>query len=46
MGRGSGHGLVHDVQDLGGATIATESIGMAAEIYEGTCTDVPPPRKR
>jgi len=23
-----------------------ESIGMAAEIYEGTCTDVPPPRKR
>ncbi|MDR3384008.1 dihydrolipoyl dehydrogenase [Cupriavidus basilensis] len=23
-----------------------ESIGMAAEIYEGVCTDVPPPRKR
>ncbi|MCY1300726.1 Dihydrolipoyl dehydrogenase [compost metagenome] len=23
-----------------------ESVGMAAEIYEGTCTDVPPPRKR
>ncbi|MCX8114673.1 MAG: hypothetical protein N3D71_06330, partial [Burkholderiaceae bacterium] len=22
-----------------------ESIGMAAEIYEGVCTDVPPPRK-
>ena len=23
-----------------------ESIGMAAEAYEGTCTDLPPPRKR
>ena len=23
-----------------------ESIGMAAEIYEGVCTDVPPPRKK
>jgi dihydrolipoamide dehydrogenase len=23
-----------------------ESIGMAAEVYEGTCTDLPPPRKR
>ncbi len=23
-----------------------ESIGMAAEVYEGVCTDVPPPRKR
>nr|WP_231908050.1 dihydrolipoyl dehydrogenase [Cupriavidus malaysiensis] len=23
-----------------------ESVGMAAEIYEGVCTDVPPPRKR
>jgi dihydrolipoamide dehydrogenase len=22
-----------------------ESIGMAAEIHEGVCTDVPPPRK-
>lgn len=22
-----------------------ESIGMAAEVYEGTCTDVPPPRR-
>ncbi|MDE2610256.1 MAG: dihydrolipoyl dehydrogenase, partial [Burkholderiales bacterium] len=24
----------------------TESIGMAAEIFEGVCTDVPPPRKK
>lgn len=23
-----------------------ESIGMAAEVYEGVCTDLPPPRKR
>jgi dihydrolipoamide dehydrogenase len=23
-----------------------ESIGMAAEVYEGTCTDLPPPRKK
>ncbi|VVE42494.1 dihydrolipoyl dehydrogenase [Pandoraea eparura] len=23
-----------------------ESVGMAAEIYEGVCTDVPPPRKK
>jgi dihydrolipoamide dehydrogenase len=23
-----------------------ESIGLAAELYEGTCTDLPPPRKR
>jgi hypothetical protein len=23
-----------------------ESIGMAAEVYEGSCTDLPPPRKR
>lgn len=23
-----------------------ESIGMAAEVFEGTCTDLPPPRKR
>ncbi|HEU4621804.1 MAG TPA: dihydrolipoyl dehydrogenase [Burkholderiaceae bacterium] len=23
-----------------------ESVGMAAEIYEGTCTDVPPPRRK
>ncbi len=23
-----------------------ESIGLAAEVYEGVCTDVPPPRKR
>ena len=23
-----------------------ESIGMVAEVFEGTCTDVPPPRKR
>jgi hypothetical protein len=23
-----------------------ESIGMAAEAYEGVCTDLPPPRKR
>ena len=24
----------------------SESIGMAAEVFEGVCTDVPPPRKR
>ncbi|WP_087723323.1 dihydrolipoyl dehydrogenase [Pandoraea sp. PE-S2T-3] len=24
----------------------SESVGMAAEIYEGVCTDVPPPRKK
>jgi dihydrolipoamide dehydrogenase len=24
----------------------SESVGMAAEIFEGVCTDVPPPRKR
>jgi dihydrolipoamide dehydrogenase len=24
----------------------SESVGMAAEVYEGVCTDVPPPRKR
>ena len=24
----------------------SESIGFAAELYEGTCTDLPPPRKR
>ncbi|MCL4800170.1 MAG: dihydrolipoyl dehydrogenase [Burkholderiales bacterium] len=24
----------------------SESIGMAAELYEGVCTDLPPPRKR
>lgn len=24
----------------------SESIGMAAEVFEGTCTDLPPPRKR
>jgi dihydrolipoamide dehydrogenase len=23
-----------------------ESIGMAAEVYEGTCTDLPPARKK
>jgi dihydrolipoamide dehydrogenase len=23
-----------------------ETIGMAAEVYEGVCTDLPPPRKR
>ena len=23
-----------------------ESIGMAAEVYEGSCTDLPPPRKK
>ena len=23
-----------------------ESIGMAAEVYEGVCTDVAPPRRR
>ena len=23
-----------------------ESIGMAAEVYKGVCTDLPPPRKR
>jgi len=31
---------IHPHPTLGG------SIGMAAEIYEGTCTDVLPPRKR
>jgi dihydrolipoamide dehydrogenase len=24
----------------------SESVGMAAEVYEGVCTDLPPPRKR
>jgi len=24
----------------------SESIGFAAEVFEGTCTDLPPPRKR
>lgn len=24
----------------------SESVGFAAEVYEGTCTDLPPPRKR
>ena len=23
-----------------------ESIGLAAELYEGACTDLPPPRRR
>ena len=24
----------------------SESIGMAAEVFEGVCTDLPPPKKR
>jgi dihydrolipoamide dehydrogenase len=24
----------------------SESVGMAAEVFEGVCTDLPPPRKR
>ena len=24
----------------------SESIGMAAELFEGVCTDLPPPRKK
>jgi dihydrolipoamide dehydrogenase len=24
----------------------SESIGLGAELYEGTCTDLPPPRRR
>jgi dihydrolipoamide dehydrogenase len=24
----------------------SESIGMAAEVFEGVCTDLPPPKKK